>query len=79
MATREEIAKRYCLDETKDKQNKKRYEVHYQATAPDGHIYSFIKEAVCTPGQLRGIMKTVEEEQKKKGVTLKKMFTKTVY
>lgn len=73
------IRAKYCLDATKDQSNKKRYEVHYQATAPDGHIYSFIKEAVCTPGQLRGIMKTVEEEQKKKGVTLKKMFTKTVY
>lgn len=79
MSTIAEITKKYCLDATKDQSNKKRYEVHYQATAPDGHIYSFIKEAVCTPGQLRGIMKTVEEEQKKKGVTLKKMFTKTVY
>ncbi|MBR6448379.1 MAG: hypothetical protein IKS96_07150 [Fibrobacter sp.] len=73
------VKAKYCLDATKDQSNKKRYEVHYQATAPDGHIYSFIKEAVCTPGQLRGVMKTVEEEQKKKGVTLKKMFTKTVY
>ena len=79
MATLAEITKKYCLDATKDQANKKRYEVHYQATAPDGHIYSFVKEAVCTPSQLRGIMKTVEEEQKKKGVTLKKMFTKTVY
>ena len=70
---------KYCMDATKDQPNKKRYEVHYQATAPDGHIYGFIKEAVCTPAQLRGIMKKVEEEQKKKGVTLKKMFTRTVY
>lgn len=69
---------KYCMDATKDQPNKKRYEVHYQATAPDGHVYSFVKEAVCTPAQLRGVMKNVEEEQKKKGVTLKKMFTKTV-
>ena len=75
----QEIKVKYCMDATKDQPNKKRYEVHYQATAPDGHIYGFIKEAVCTPAQLRGIMKKVEEEQKKKGVTLKKMFTRTVY
>lgn len=73
-----EFAKKYFFDAVSKTSRKKRYEVHYQATAPDGHIYSFIKEAICTPGELRGILKKVEEEQKAKGVTLRRDYTKTI-
>lgn len=63
-----EFAKRYCLDSVvKPTAKKKRYEVHYQAQDPKGNVFLLVKEAVCAPGELRGILKKFESEQKAKG------------
>ena len=39
--TIERVMAKYCMDVSKGPSNEKRYEVHYQATAPDGHIYVY--------------------------------------